>query len=88
MPDAQLTDQDIENAAIRDALAVRLEAEYRQATAWADRIMGPGWEPVGRHYLVDKYEEQRARRKAAPNTIPIACPKMLPGALHQAAWRT
>ena len=37
------TAQDIENAAVRDAIAARFEAEYRQVITWADRIMGPGW---------------------------------------------
>jgi hypothetical protein len=60
------TAQDMENANTRAAIAARFEAEYRQVMAWADRIMGPGWEPVGRHYLVDKDEEQRARREGGP----------------------
>jgi hypothetical protein len=60
------TAQDYENAAVREAIAAKFEAEYRQVVAWADRIMGPGWEPVGRHYLVDKDEEQRARREGGP----------------------
>jgi hypothetical protein len=34
--------------------------------ALADRIMGPGWYPSGRHYLCEKEEEDRARREGGP----------------------
>jgi hypothetical protein len=34
--------------------------------AWALGAFGPGWEPVGRHYLVDKVEEEAARKEDRP----------------------
>src|SRR5271163_3698839 len=57
----QPTERDLANAAAREAIAARQEAEYRQVMAWADRIMGPGWYPVARHFLLEKEEEERCR---------------------------
>jgi len=60
--DAQPTAQDIANAERRRLIASRLQAEYDQAVAWATEVFGPGWSPRGRHSLVDKAEETRARK--------------------------
>jgi hypothetical protein len=39
----QPTPSDLANAAAREAIAARQNAEYDQVLVWADRIMGPGW---------------------------------------------
>jgi len=57
----QPTQQDIDNAAWRAGIVVRYKAEYDEARVIAESVFGPGWEPCGRHTLVDKQEEQRAR---------------------------
>lgn len=44
---SQPTSQDIENAAIRAAIAEQQNAAYREVMAWADKIMGSGWYPSG-----------------------------------------
>lgn len=62
----QPTAQDIENATIRAEIAAKQNAAYRQVMAWADRIMGPGWYPSGRHFLVEKSEEDQARKEGRP----------------------
>jgi hypothetical protein len=58
----QRTAQDIENARVRQEIADRLQHEYDEALALATSAFGPGWEPCGRQFLVDKDEEDRARR--------------------------
>lgn len=53
---------DIENAARRRDIANRFRREYEAALAIATSLFGSGWEPTGRHYLVDKVEEDHCRR--------------------------
>jgi hypothetical protein len=53
--------QDHANAALRQEIAARQQAEYDQVLAWAKNTFGRGWEPSGRHYLVDHDEEDRVR---------------------------
>jgi hypothetical protein len=55
------TPQDVANAELRASIAARFRAEYAEALALAESAFGPGWEPCGRHYLVDRDEEERAR---------------------------
>jgi len=57
----QPTEQDRENARIRQKIAERQAREYDQILVWALAAFGPGWIPRGRHYLVEKDEEERAR---------------------------
>lgn len=61
MPDP--TSRDFANAALRQTVADRQRDEYRRVLAWADSIMGPGWLPHGRHYLLEIEEEEIARRE-------------------------
>jgi hypothetical protein len=55
--------RDIDNAAAREAIAQKQNEAWGRVYAWALGAFGPGWEPVGRHYLVDKAEEDAARRE-------------------------
>ena len=55
------TSQDIENARIRRQIAERQGQEYEECLRWAVEAFGSGWEPSGRHYLIEKDEEERAR---------------------------
>jgi hypothetical protein len=57
------TQQDIDNAETRAAIAQKQNEEWGRVYAWALGAFGPGWEPVGRHYLVDKVEEEAARKE-------------------------
>lgn len=56
------TDRDRHNAAVREALASRQQAEYDRVLLWAMGKFGVGWLPAGRHYLLDKQVEDEARR--------------------------
>lgn len=62
---------DIENAARRQEIADRFRSQFLEALALAEQALGPGWEPTGRHCLVDKLEEDRAR-KAGERPVPAA----------------
>lgn len=53
--------RDEKNARMRQEIAERFEAEYLQCLAWAETAFGLGWEPSGRHYILDKAEEDRYR---------------------------
>jgi hypothetical protein len=55
------TARDLENAARRQAIAERQQAEYNQVLLWALGTFGPGWLPSCRHFLVDHAEEARVR---------------------------
>ena len=57
----QPTDQDRENARIRQEIAARQAQEYDQVQAWAEAAFGPGWRPSHRHFLVSIEEEERVR---------------------------
>jgi hypothetical protein len=56
------TGQDRRNAAARQAIAERQQAEYDRVLHWAMGKFGIGWWPSGRHFLVDKADEHRCRR--------------------------
>lgn len=56
------TQLDIENAERRRALSDKFRSEYDDALALATSLFGTGWEPTGRHYLVEKDAEDEARR--------------------------
>ena len=55
------TERDIQNAKNRREIADRQAIEYGRVLGWAMSIMGPGWEPSGRHDLIEHDEEERAR---------------------------
>ena len=61
-PQTPPNQRDIANADLRAGIAARLQAEYDEALAQAVAIFGPGWVPSGRHFLLDKDEEERARK--------------------------
>jgi hypothetical protein len=52
-------DHDI--ARVRREIAERQQAEYDECLGWALHAFGPGWLPSGRHFLLDKTEEDRVR---------------------------
>lgn len=56
-----ITARDEANAKMRAAIAARFEEEYLQCLSWAESAFGPGWEPSGRHYLLDQADEDRCR---------------------------
>lgn len=56
------TEQDLANAALRRTIADRFKAQFERARELVESVLGPGWEPTGRHYLVTHDEEERARR--------------------------
>jgi hypothetical protein len=62
------TQQDIENARIRQEIAERQEAEYVACLTLALGAFGPGWLPSHRHFLVEKEEEERVRYNGARAT--------------------
>lgn len=62
---------DIENAARRQEIADKFRREFEDALALAEKLFGSGWEPTGRHYLVDKDDEERCRR-TGEKPIPAA----------------
>jgi hypothetical protein len=67
MPDQpQPTNQDRENERRRLAIAQRQNDEYMRVLRWAIGKFGPGYLPTGRHYLLDKEEEDRSRREGTP----------------------
>src|SRR5689334_7146062 len=59
MTDATPTPRDTANAELRRQIADRLAGEYAEDRALAGRAFGPGWEPVCRHFLIDRDEEER-----------------------------
>jgi hypothetical protein len=52
----------VENARKRREIADSQAQEYAECLHWAMEAFGPGWEPSCRHFLVEKDEEERARR--------------------------
>lgn len=58
---AQPTEQDWENARIRQEIAARQAQEYDQVQAWTEAAFGPGWRASHRHFLLSKEEEERVR---------------------------
>jgi hypothetical protein len=65
------TDLDRANAATRQGIADRQNSEYAHVLRLALGTFGPGWLPRGRHFLLDKDEEDRSRRTGR-KTIPSA----------------
>jgi hypothetical protein len=65
----QPTQQDIANAETRAAIAQRQNEVWGRVYTWALGAFRPGWEPVGRHYLVGKVVEGAARRNPLPGAI-------------------
>jgi hypothetical protein len=55
------TERDLANAAAREAIARKQAEEYGRVLRWAMGKFGPGWLPRGRHFLVDKDEEEQAK---------------------------
>jgi hypothetical protein len=62
------TDLDRENAARRQAISNRFRSQYEEARILAEQVLGPGFRPIGYHYLVEKDAEDEARRT---NTKPV-----------------
>jgi hypothetical protein len=58
----QPTDRDLYNARIRQVIAERQQEEYDRVLVWATTKFGAGWLPSGRHFLLDKEDEDRCRR--------------------------
>jgi hypothetical protein len=57
------TPQDIKNASAREEISRKQNEAWGKVFDWALGAFGPGFEPVGRHYLVDKVEEAAARKE-------------------------
>lgn len=55
--------RDLDNAACRAAIAQRQNEQWARVYAWALGKFGGGYEPTGRHFLIDKAEEDAARRE-------------------------
>lgn len=68
------TQQDRENARRRRFIADHFRAQYEEALALAEQVLGSNWEPTGFHCLVEKDEEDRARRT---NTKPVPAAKVI-----------
>jgi hypothetical protein len=64
----QPTFQDRENARRRQEIADHFRTQFEEARALVESVLGPGFIPVGRHYLVDHDEEERARSTGGPGT--------------------
>jgi hypothetical protein len=62
------TDDDIARAELRAGIAERFRNQFREAKALVESVLGEGWNPTGRHYLVDHDEEERARNTGGPGT--------------------
>src|SRR5262245_45727361 len=56
------TAQDRANARVRRKIAARFQPEYDACLLLAEQVFGPGWLSSHRHFLLDKDEEERARR--------------------------
>jgi hypothetical protein len=65
------TEQDRRNAAGREAISARQAEAYGRVLALAWELFGEGWLPSGRHYLLSKDEEDKAR-KTGERAIPAA----------------
>ena len=60
------TAKDLANAAAREVIARRQAEEYERILLWAIAAFGPGWIPSGRHFLLDRDEEERSRKEGTP----------------------
>jgi hypothetical protein len=71
------THQERENARRRQEIADHFRHQYLEALTLAEQVLGTGWEPTGFHTLVEKDEEDRARRT---NTKPVPSAKVITAA--------
>lgn len=55
------TEQDRRNAALRQGVAARFQAQFDEAVRLIEPILGEGWIPTGRHYLVTHEAAEHAR---------------------------
>ena len=62
------TEQEKASAALRSEIAAGFRAQFEEASTLAEPVLGEGWIPTGRHYLVDHDEEERARTTGGPGT--------------------
>jgi hypothetical protein len=61
-------EQEKASARLRQEIADRFRAEFEIARALVESVLGEGWIPTGRHYLVTHDEEARARNTGGPGT--------------------
>ncbi|WP_157369951.1 hypothetical protein [Zavarzinella formosa] len=57
------TTQDSQNAAAGKAISDRQNAEFEATRTLVESVLGYGWTPVGRHYLVSHDDEDIARKQ-------------------------
>lgn len=67
----QPTPLDIENARRRQEIADKFRREFEEAQALAEQVLGPGWEPHGRHDIIEN-EEADAARAQDRKPVPVA----------------
>lgn len=60
------TPAECERAAMRADIAARQHAQHLQALTFTEAVFGDGWIPTGKHFLVDKEDERRARETGSP----------------------
>src|SRR5262249_37349310 len=59
----EVTDRDRENARIRQKIAEDQDRVWTECCLMALEEFGPGWFPRGKHFLIEKDEEERHRRE-------------------------
>lgn len=57
------TEQDHRNATLRASIAARFRKEFEDALALSEIALGPGWEPISTHSLVELQEADAARQE-------------------------
>lgn len=57
------TEQDHRNATRRASIAARFRKEFDDTFALSEIALGPGWEPIATHSLVEHQEADAARRE-------------------------
>ncbi len=62
------TEQEKRSAELRSTIAARFREQFEEARALVESVLGAGFIPTGRHYLVDHDEEARARSTGGPGT--------------------
>jgi hypothetical protein len=67
-PSVVPTQRDIDNANFRQEIAEKQEREYVECLSLAIKVFGPGWEPSGRYFLLDKEDEDRCRKTGERST--------------------
>lgn len=58
----EVTEGDRQNEKVRRAIADAQLAAYTEVLKWAMGAFGVGWRPSHRHFLLEKEEEEKARR--------------------------